>query len=377
MLKAPPNLRLEENLTQAVELFRESGAYQGTNPIHSMFLFGRAKAPRPRNVVLMIGDGMGLAQVSTRFYQGQTDSHFSRFQHIGLINTSSATHRITDSAASATAYACGERTFNGGIGVNLRVEAIPNLPEIIGNRDVKTGVLATSSITHATPACFYAHASTRAAEETIAEQLPGSQVDFFAAGGRRFFARRTDRVDFLRTLEANGYQVRTDDLSATHRINSKQKHGFLLADEGMPRMSEGRGNFLPHASERAVEYLAGHRKGFFLMIEGSQIDWGGHENDADYIFEEMEDFDQTIGRVLDFADTDRQTLVLVTADHETGGAALFDSDLDEHRMELRFSSGDHSATMVPLFAYGPGAEQFTGIYNNTDLFHRIRRVTTW
>ncbi len=342
-----------------------------------MFLFGRAKAPRPRNVILMIGDGMGLAQVSTRFYQQEETSHFARFHHIGLINTSSATHGITDSAASATAYACGERTFNGGIGVNLQVQAIPNLPEIIGGRDIKTGVLATSSITHATPACFYAHASTRSAEEEIAVQLPESQVDFFAAGGKRFFNQRADRADFLRTLEDRGFKIRTDDLPSGSRINSKHKHGFLLADEGMPRMSEGRGDFLPRASETAIEFLAGHRSGFFLMIEGSQIDWGGHENDPDYIFDEMADFDRTIGRVLDFADTDKQTLVLVTADHETGGAALFTSETNERPIQLLFSSGDHSATMVPLFAYGPGAEQFGGIYNNTDLFHRIRTVTKW
>jgi alkaline phosphatase len=128
---------------------------------------------------------------------------------------------------------------------------------------------------------------------------------------------------------------------------------------------------LPDASGKAIEILSMNKKGFFLMIEGSQIDWAGHTNSADTLIDETLDFDKTIGRVLDFAEKDGHTLVVITADHETGGVTIVDGDKKSRTVKLSFSTTDHTAVMVPVYAFGPGAEKFTGIYDNTELFYKI------
>jgi alkaline phosphatase len=149
---------------------------------------------------------------------------------------------------------------------------------------------------------------------------------------------------------------------------------------------EGRGDFLPKATELGMQYLSKDNQPFFLMSEGSQIDWGGHDNDAPYLVSELIDFDDTIGKVLDFAEQDGNTLVIVTSDHETGGFTLaskkkYTKDGEEYddytQIEMTFSTKGHSASLIPVFAYGPGAEEFSGIYDNTDIFTKIMKVTKW
>ena len=334
---------------------------------------------RATNVILLIGDGMGLSQVSSSLFYGEGTPSFERFKQIGLIKTSSSRQRITDSAAGATAFACGVKTYNGAIGVDDDTLAVPTLIEMISFEGLRSGVIATSSITHATPASFYAHVYSRNEHEAIAEYLVHSGVDFFAGGGLEYFSKRKDGLNYLDSLEAAGFYVDTTELKP---IQEKGKVGYLLAMDGMPKMTEGRGDFLPKSTEMALDYLnSDNKKGFFLMVEGSQIDWGGHANDGTYIVEEMKDFDKVIHKALDFAEKDGNTLVVVTADHETGGFSLVGKQRAIRRsysdLDFGFSSGGHSATMVPVFAFGPGAEHFKGIYENNEIFDHLIKATEW
>ena len=334
----------------------------------------------PKNVILLIGDGMGLAQVSTAFFYQDKPSNFERFPVTGLIKTSSSSDKITDSAAGATAFSAGVSTYNGAIGVDSNEKPVPTLIEILSEEGLSTGLVATSSITHATPASFYAHVASRNSQDDIAKQLLTSEVDFFAGGGTDFFVNREDKINYYDSAAAHGFTIDTTELSAVGNRPLDQRYGYLLAPDGMPRMLDNRGNFLPEATQQAVDYLSQNEAGFFLMVEGSQIDWGGHANDAQYIITEVLDFDQTLGVALDFAEKDGNTLVVVTADHETGGFALSasgqksgsGSDYDE--LNGTFSTGGHTATLIPVFAYGPGAEAFGGIYKNTEIFHKIMKV---
>lgn len=341
----------------------------------------------PRNVILLIGDGMGLSQVSASFYFQEAPSNFARFPYIGLINTSSSSHLITDSAAGATAFSAGRKTYNGAIGVGPDTSEVAAIVERVSPQGLHTGLIATSSITHATPAAFYAHVPSRNMHEAIAADLAASEVDFFAGGGLQFFARRSDGLDYLDRLSEAGFAIDTTALPAgADALEAGKKYGYLLSDDGMPRMLDGRGDFLPQATSLALDYLSQNEDGFFLMIEGSQIDWGGHANEADYLISEQLDFDQAVGRVLDFAEREGNTLVIVTADHETGGFTL-SSTLVEleaggtatsyNRLSGTFSTGGHSATLIPVFAYGPGAERFAGIYENTAIYDKILEVTGW
>jgi alkaline phosphatase len=351
---------------------------------------GHSQEKKVKNVILMIGDGMGLSQLSTAFYfNGEEQPNFNRFPVIGLINTSSAKQRVTDSAAGATAFATGKRSYNGAISVDTNERMIPNITEKIRGRGIKSGLIATSSITHATPACFYAHAKSRGLEEEIARFLPSSGVHFFAGGGLKFFNKRKDNLDLLQAFSEKGFIIDTTQLNPNSPIDPEKRYGYLLADKGMPSKLEGRDEFLLNATNRAINYLSNNEKGFFLMVEGSQIDWEGHGTSAIGIIEEVKDFDKAVGAALDFAERNGETLVIVTADHETGGFALTPSydengNADYDKISPTFYEGatsehsaSHTATLIPVLAYGPGAMSFGGIYNNNEIYQKIIAVTNW
>ncbi|MGW9687053.1 alkaline phosphatase [Flagellimonas sp. 2504JD1-5] len=327
----------------------------------------------PTKIILVIGDGMGLTQISSLYELGKLEhSNFERLEHIGLLRNNASSHRITDSAAGATAYACGVKTYNGAIGMDSDSLAIKNIVEIVPDQNWNTGLVATSSITHATPASFFAHVKLRGEQDAIASQMHHSNIDFFAGGGKRFFEQRPDGLNYTDSLRLNGFDI---SYSLDKLMTKTTKRlGFLLADEGLPKMTENRGDFLGDATKMALEFLSKDGKNFFLMVEGSQIDWGGHENDANYIVTEMLDFDKTLGTILDYAEKDGNTLVLVTADHETGGFALSSNNNNYNDVKGTFSTGGHTVTMIPIFAYGPGSDRFKGIYENYNVFHKIMHV---
>lgn len=339
----------------------------------------KADPEKPANIIFLIGDGMGLSAITTGFYFGDQPSVFTRFQEIGLQQTSSASHKITDSAASGTAMATGKSTYNNAIGVDTSKAPIQNIAELLASRGWSTGVVATSTISHATPASFYAHVEFRSMEDEIAVQLLNSEIDFFAGGGLSKFIARRDSVNLLPVATDLGFVIDTTGLAAPGTLSADKKYGFLLEKGGMLTMVDGRGDFLPDATVLAISHLSQNPEGFFLMVEGSQIDWAGHRNESEYLIGEMLDFEKVIAAVLDFAEKDGNTLVVVTADHETGGYALGPEIPKEGQsyysdyniIEPVFATGGHTATLIPVFAFGPGAEQFKGIYKNTEINHKM------
>lgn len=329
---------------------------------------------KPKNIILLIGDGTGLSQISASQFYNDTVSNYDQFKHIGLIKTSSSNSLITDSAAGATAFASGIKTYNGAIGVDTDTIAQPTILEQLAQKGYATGVIATSSITHATPASFYAHVPYRRMEDDIAIALAESPVQFFAGGGINFFSteKRKDQKDILGMLTQKTFQVDTTALPNPQTIlDPTKKYGYLLANGGMPKVLEGRGSFLTDATQLGIQHLSQDGDGFFLMVEGSQVDWGGHANDTDFLISELIDFDDAIGAALAFAKSDKETLVIVTADHETGGFSLSSDKGDYNTLKPSFSTGGHTATMVPVFAYGPGSERFQGIYENNLIYNKM------
>lgn len=340
----------------------------------------------PKNVILLISDGAGLSQISSAFFFKENSPNYARFKHIGLMNTTSSREKVTDSAAGATAFACGVKTYNGAIGVADDSTDVENLVEIATLKNIKSGIIATSSITHATPASFFAHTLSRGSAEEIASGLVESDVNFFAGGGLQFFNNRKDERKLLSELKEKNFSIDTTSLTDISKIQSSEKVAFLLAKDAMPPVAEGRGDFLANATELAIQFLSKDNSNFFIMAEGSQVDWGGHANDEKYLVSELIDFDDTIGKALDYAEKDGNTLVIVTSDHETGGATLAPKAKiaedgtkynDYSEIELIFSTGGHSASLIPVFAYGPGSEEFAGVYENTDIFEKILKLTKW
>lgn len=334
-------------------------------------LYGQARQDVPvKNVILMIGDGMGLAQLHSAMLQSEAPLTVERAQYVGLAKTYSASSKVTDSAASGTALSTGHKTYNGAIGVDTARKALTSVLEMAENKGLATGLVATYCITNATPASFIAHVDDRKKEEEIALDFLKTDIDIFIGGGRDMFEKRKDGRNLSSELKNKGYQiVYTMDELAPVRTG---RVAGLMADGHLDRMNKGRGDYLPRATDKALEILKNNNdKGFFVMIEGSQIDGGGHANDIDIVVTEALDFDQAIRRAYDFADKNPGTLVIVTADHETGGLTL---PAKGGNVDYKFSTTGHTGTMVPIYSYGAGASRFTGIMENTDIPKRIMEL---
>ena len=335
-----------------------------------------AAPPIPKNIILMIGDGMGITQISAGMYMNGNKLNLERFPVVGLHKSYSSSHLITDSAAGATAFACGVKTYNGAIGVDQDTMPVRSILEIAESKRMATGLIATSTIVHATPASFIAHQKQRKMYEAIAADFMNTEIDFFVGGGKKYFDRReTDDRNLYKELQENDYIVSDyfqNDLIKSELSQSKN-FAYFTADNDPLMVSQGR-DYLYAASKMGMAFLRKHSpNGFFLMIEGSQIDWGGHANDSNYIITETIDFDRTIGAVLDFAERDKETLVIVTADHETGGYSIIPgSRMDS--LATAFTTDYHTADLIPVFAYGPGARAFSGIYENTAIFKKMKRA---
>ncbi|MGK0363478.1 MAG: alkaline phosphatase [Saprospiraceae bacterium] len=334
---------------------------------------------KPKNIIFMIGDGMGLTQITAGMYSNGNKIELEKFPVVGLHKSYSFDNLVTDSASGATAFASGVKTYNGAIGVNPDTVAVKTILEEAEEKNYVTGLVATSTIVHATPASFIAHVSQRKMYEEIAADFLKTDIDFFLGGGKRYFDRREkDERNLYEELRAKGYVVSDyfqEDFQDV-KIDNTKKFAYLTSDDDPLPVAQGR-DYLPLASKRAAEFLDNQDdKPFFLMIEGSQIDWGGHANNSDYIVTEMLDFNDAIANILEFAKADGETLVIVTADHETGGYSINPgSTMDS--LVTEFTTDYHTAVMIPVFAYGPGAELFSGIYENTAIYNKMREAYGW
>jgi len=325
-----------------------------------------------RNIILMIGDGMGVSQIYAGMTTNHGDLNIAGISHIGFHKTNSYDNYTTDSAAGGTAISSGLKTRNGMIGMGPDSLELKSILEIAEDHGLFTGLVSTSSITHATPASFIAHQVNRDMYEEIAGDFIDTEVEVIIGGGRKHFTDREDGRNLLNEFQNVGYQVFTELPKAMECESPKMI--VLTADIHNPSYADGRGDMLPEATTKAIQILNKSPEGFFLMVEGSQIDWGGHNNNINYITDEVIDFDKAVKQAIDFAAADKETLVIITADHECGGLGLNNGDFETGNIDAGFTTFGHTGVMVPVFAYGPGSEKFIGIYDNTDLFKKLMSV---
>ncbi|GAB4492275.1 MAG: alkaline phosphatase [Saprospiraceae bacterium] len=330
-------------------------------------------AERPKNIILLIGDGMALSQVSAGIYWiGVGKTAFERFPVVGFHKSHSCDDLVTDSAAGATAFSCGQKTINNAIGVlPPNNKPCTTILEDLDARGYATGMVVTCSAPHATPASFIAHREIRAFTEDIALDYLKTPFDCFIGGGEHFFNERPDKLNLEDTLTKRGYVIRRGTGFGKLPLDGSAPFMLFTANREPPTASATR-RYLPPATRVACNFLQKRsEKGFFLMVEGSQIDWACHANDATWLRAEMLDFDNTIKQALEFAASNGETLVIVTGDHECGGLALTEGP-DRKSFKPVFSCKLHTAALVPVFAYGPKAELFTGLYDNTEIYGKMR-----
>lgn len=331
-------------------------------------------AKQPKNIILMIGDGMALAHASAGVYWkgGLEKSVFSKFPVVGFHNSHAHDDLITDSAAGATAFSCGKKTFNGAIGMTPDKKACRTILEDWDAAGKATGIAVTCTATHATPASFIAHEEMRAFTESIALEYLNTPLDCFIGGGAYYFStERPDGLDLADSLRARGYVVRNGTSFRKLPLDGSAPFFLLTHEKEPPTASAGR-EYLPDAVRNAAGFLSKRsKKGFFLLVEGSQIDWASHANDRNWLRAEMLDFDKAVTEALAYAAADGETLVIVTGDHECGGLTL---NATESRRSFRatFGSKYHTGSLVPVYAYGPMADQFSGIYENTAIYAKMK-----
>ena len=357
---------------------------------------------KPKNVIYLIGDGMGFGAVSSLLLSEDGETGFEMAPVIGLNETCSANNYVTDSPAGGTALATGTRTCNGFLGVgpdSVQLESILKKAQKMGK---KTGIVVNTTLTEATPGAFYAGVTSRKESYKIAEQFTKSGVDVAIGAGLSAFINRPDSVDMTAVLIEKGYDVYLDwksvlnteskkfvgilDMGDVHRRN-KSRNTVASAADGAEvclaaKLAASDGNmdstrfsepteYLHKACEKALSVLEKDApNGFFLMIESAIIDGYGHNNDSEGMIEEMKEFDQTLKALVGYVNKHPNTLLVVTADHETGGAGVTYKSHTVNQpdgLQLNFSTKGHTGTVVPVFAYGAGAEKFSGIFQNREL----------
>ena len=324
--------------------------------------------PAPKNIVLLIGDGMGIGHVTAARCAGPGQDGrltIDTMPITGFLITYSANSMVTDSAAAGTALATGAKTNNGTISMSPDGTKLRSILEAARDMGKSTGIISTTSIVDATPAVFVAHVPSRAQSEDIAAQLLASRVNVALGGGKRNFTpesaggKRKDGRDILEEAKKRGYDV-FDTADAMAKSTSDRMIGlFDFGPNSEPSIAD--------MTSKAISVLSKNNKGFFLMSEGGLIDPNAHGGNAQGMVKETLMFDEAVRVALEFARKNSDTLVVVTADHETGGVAAYSADEENPKFTARFISGGHSANMVPVYAFGPGAELFSGTHDNTDI----------
>ena len=353
----------------ADDKFREDDKYHVETPYQTVIV-KQPKSRKIKNVIFMIGDGMSMEAVSVGWTLNGGHLNMDNFPVAGYSRTYCADKLITDSCAGGAALAGGEKTKYGYIGQDADGKPFYTLLHQAQAKGKKTGLVVTCRINDATPADFVCHSSDRHLEAEIAEQYVDSGVDFIVGGGRQFWDEREDGRNLISEMKARGYNFveKREDLAKVH---SGKLLGLFAPLDMDPVLD--RGPVLEDATMKAIELLD-NKKGFFLMVEGSQIDDWAHRQKVGYMAEELFDFDKTIGKVLEWAEKDGHTLVVVTADHGTGGITLVDGSLEDRTVNVHFSTKGHHGIVVPVFAWGPHAEDFGGVMENAELSNRIRKL---
>lgn len=339
-------------------------------------------AESPRNYIVFLGDGVGTAYwTAARLHQDSLA--VEKMSVAGLTDTRSSDADVTDSAAGATVYATGVRTYNGAIGVGdqckelfaadsatvmqdpASCDPLESVFDLAWDRGIATGLVSTSSLTHASPASFGSKVPYRRMQAEIATQLAANPIDVLLGGGEGWFdgRLRADGQNLLTELCATATCLNTPEELAAYQPDGQRLVG-LFAEDGMP-VAANRMPTLPQMTHAALNRLQDSENGFFLFVEGSQPDWRGHDNrPLEEVVGEMVDFDAAIGVGLEFARNNPGTLVLVVADHETGGLSLVSQGGE---IVARYTTGGHTGEMTPYFADGTGAHRFGGLMQNDEI----------
>lgn len=327
---------------------------------------------RPKNIIFMIGDGMGLEQYSAAWIANRGALNMDQMPYVGLQRTYCLDWVVTDSAAAGTALATGQKTNKGMVATTPDGEELHSMMDLAQQAGKRTGVVVVCRLNDATPATFCCNNADRDEAEAITADYLDCGVDFIAGGGMNYWRdERTDGRDIFAEMGAKGYNTyeSVEELKGAEELPV----AAVVAPLELPSALSGeRGDQFRDMVTKSIEMLSeDNDEGFVLMVEASCIDDWLHANRVDAAVEEILDFDRVVGDVLEWAEEDGETLVVVTADHATGAMTIQWGNIADGTVEVHFANQGHNGIMVPYFAYGAGAERFDGTVENNELSKMI------
>jgi alkaline phosphatase len=322
---------------------------------------------KPKNVILLISDGAGFSEFWAAATANGGQMNATKLKHVGFSNTAPADDYNTDSAAGATAMATGEKTNNRYIGMDSSGKKIANLPEVLSKYGYRSGIVSNDGIAGATPSSFFAHRTERNDADSITLDVRNSPAVLLIGASRK--NTNPDSSEILKRVKASGFDFYNGVSNLPKYVAGKK---VICFDNDKPETNY---HMIEEAFDKSINYLSDANKtGFFLMMEGAKIDGGGHSNRIKQCIDEYLSFDRVIGKALQFADKNGETLVLITSDHETGGLIVYDGDYKRGSVNGTFTTNDHTGLPVLLLGYGPGSENFTGFLNNSDIPKKITEL---
>ena len=374
----------------------------------------KANAKSPKNIVLVSADGMGVCQWQAGMIAAKGKLNLSRMQSAGLVTTNPADVFCGDAPSHSTALATGFNSKKGAVSVDLDNKPIKNITELVKEKGMAAGIVSANSLVEGSIVPFVGHAPNRMALEPLTAGFVDGDIDVFIGAGSDFFTKsvlsgfgpgggggqggqrsggqgtsvgqggsgaamqfgeRKDNRNLINELKNKGWQV-CNSIDEIKQVKNGKLAGFT-GEQSNPNIQQGRGDMFPASVETALNILQNNAKGFFLMVGDMYVDRASHNGRIELLCDETIDLDRAVGKTLDFAEKDGNTLVLVVGSPEASGMSLVDGNIAEGKVEAKWSMpgmANHSGTQVPMFAYGPGAEGFTGVWENTDLFTKMRKL---
>jgi alkaline phosphatase len=374
----------------------------------------KANAKSPKNIVLISADGMGVCQWQAGMIAAKGKLNLSRMQSSGLVTTNPADVFCGDAPSHSTALATGFNSKKGAVSVDFDNKPIKNITELVKEKGMAAGIVSANSLVEGSIVPFVGHAPNRMALEPLTAGFVDGNIDVFIGAGSDFFTKsvqggfgpgagggqggqrpggqgapgaqggpgaamqfgeRKDNRNLVNELKSKGWQV-CHSIDEIKQVKSGKLAGFT-GEQSNPNIQQGRGDMFPASVETALKILQNQSNGFFLMVGDMYVDRASHNGRIELLCDETIDLDRAVGKALDFAEKDGNTLVLVVGSPEASGMSLVDGNIAEGKVEAKWSMpgmANHSGTQVPMFAFGPGAEDFAGVWENTELFTKMRKL---
>ena len=328
----------------------------------------KAQNQKPKNIVLVVIDGFGMSHLSASAIANGGNSNLFKLTHTGFLQTNDSTNLTVDPVSAISSIACGIKTYEGGLGKDENKNNVQNMLELAKKENKVTGLITTSSITYTSPAAFFAHQLNYNKRERIASSILESELDVFIGGGMKYFNKRSDGEDLTRDLRKAGYKL-YHEVPKLEKGRAKKVAGLVYPDHPAPASSNDQ--YLQLAWHKAFRTLIKDDNGYFMVVNLTQIDWACRANNGNYLLSELTNLEQFIEQVYKYVGVDRRTLLIVCSSYQRGHIEWV---MKNDEPDLKILSKSVKAELVPVFANGPGAENFTGVYKNTELYMKIKSL---